>query len=85
MSAPTKKRETAAQRAEREWAELLAEAEAAGYVSPYPAPGQALVVDIEFRCEGCSKTPYVSMQGEFWCPYRLCSEYQIVNRIEVES
>ena len=53
-------------------------AEAAGYVSPYPAEGQALVATIEDRCGGCRWTLYVSMRNDVWCANPKCTEYGVL-------
>lgn len=78
MTAATTKRprETAAQRAEREKAELREIAVAAGYVNPYPEPGTMPVGDIEDRCEQCRWTLFVSMPGEVYCVNAKCTMHR---------
>lgn len=77
-AAPTRKpRETAAQRAEREWAELRAVAEAAGYISPYPPAGEAPQVTLDDVCPGCGRVVFVTLRGEVKCAYEKCDTWII--------
>lgn len=48
-------------------------AEAAGYVSPYPAPGEAIVTTIEDRC-GCHWTLFVSLTNGVFCVNPKCTQ-----------
>lgn len=81
-------RETAQQRAAREWAELRALAEEAGYVSPYPAPGEAPVADVEEdRCEGerCGWTLFVALDCAVYCVNERCEKFRYDLRQDVED
>lgn len=69
-----KPRETSAQRAKREWDELMAVAEAAGYVSPYP--GEVPDSSIEDRCDKCGWTLFLSMRLEVYCVNEKCAEHR---------
>jgi len=79
-------RETSQQRTEREWREIRATAEEAGYVNPYPEPGQTIVVTIEDRCSACRWTLFVDLQNNVYCTNPKCSERQVVlNATEKEE
>lgn len=86
MTTATKRpRETSAQRAKREWDELMEVAVAAGYVNPYPEPGTMPVGDIEDRCEQCRWTLFVSMPGAVYCVNAKCTMHRHDLRDDVED
>jgi hypothetical protein len=77
---------TAAQRrADKEWTELRALAETAGYTSPYPEPGAAPVGDIDDRCEGarCGWTLFVALDCGVYCLNERCEKYRYDLRQDV--
>lgn len=56
--------------------DLRAVAEDAGYVSPYPAPGNAPEATVDERCDTCGWTLFVTMRCEVYCINAKCAEYQ---------
>lgn len=65
---------TAAQK--REAVKIRQGAVAAGYVSPYPDPGEFPVSSIEDRCESCGWTLFLSLELAVYCPNEKCAEHR---------